>query len=52
MRSEAKFEGSVWERISSDCKEVIKLMLTKNVDARPSAIELFNHRFFANLEDP
>ena len=42
-RGRVDFHSEVWEGVSAEAKEMVALMLTKNVTIRPAAKELLHH---------
>lgn len=48
MTAEFIFPEEEWDGISNDAKSIIKLMITKNAEKRPSALELLKHSWFSD----
>ena len=45
------FPQEDWEQVSEEAKDLIRKMLTKNEDARISAKEALQHKWFKNMKD-
>jgi calcium-dependent protein kinase len=43
LKAEVKFNGSEWKLVSLEAKDLIRRMLTKNPQNRPSARDVFHH---------
>jgi hypothetical protein len=41
----------IWEGVSPECIQVIKLMTIKDYHERPSAKEIFHHPYFQKIHD-
>lgn len=50
-RGKYTMEGDDWEDISEDAKDLIRNLLTKDINKRFSAQEALNHRWFKNLKE-
>lgn len=46
-----RFEGFVWEKISEDCKDLIRKLLEKDPKKRLTATEALNHKWFNSLQN-
>eukprot|EP00928_Gymnodinium_smaydae_P089639 TRINITY_DN73569_c0_g1_i1.p1 TRINITY_DN73569_c0_g1~~TRINITY_DN73569_c0_g1_i1.p1 ORF type:complete len:474 (+),score=82.03 TRINITY_DN73569_c0_g1_i1:72-1424(+) len=51
-RGEINFGGKFFERASSECKDVIRLLLTGDQHHRPSAEQALEHRALASDDNP
>ena len=40
------FKEKIWTKISKDAKDLISQMLTKDINQRPSANEVIQHKWF------
>jgi len=45
---EPYFGGSIWDKVSKDAKEFVKLCLRKDGDKRPSSEDLLNTNWIKN----
>lgn len=43
-------DSDIWFFVSEDAKDLIRQLLTYDVDKRPSAVELLKHPWFANYQ--
>lgn len=50
LHQDVKFDAAIWTRISSEAKDLIKMMLLKDPEKRPSCEEVLNHSWFRNRD--
>lgn len=50
LHEEVKFDAAIWGRISTEAKDLIKLMLDKDPVKRPSCEAVLNHTWFRNRD--
>jgi calcium-dependent protein kinase len=51
-KSPLKFEGDIWPNVSNEAKDLIKQMLNRNFNSRPTAAAILENVWFKKIRNP